>query len=74
MLMAYILLIRKQSAVRFQQISYNEVLAQELSVMDLTAIVMCKENNLPLVVFDSSESQTLTRIASGDQVGTRVGA
>ncbi len=62
------------SAVLFQQISYNEVLAQELSVMDLTAIVMCKENNLPLVVFDSSESQTLTRIASGDQVGTRVGA
>jgi uridylate kinase len=62
------------SAARFERISYNEVLEQELAVMDLTAIVLCKENNLPLVVFDSSESQTLTRIAAGEHVGTHVGA
>ena len=49
-------------------------LERELAVMDLTAIVLCKENDLPLVVFDSSESRSLTRIAAGDHVGTRVGA
>ena len=62
------------SALRFEHVTYNEVLERELAVMDLTAIVLCKENDLPLVVFDSSESQTLTRIAAGDHVGTRVGA
>ena len=62
------------SALRFEHITYNEVLERELAVMDLTAIVLCKENDLPLVVFDSSESRSLTRIAAGDHVGTRVGA
>ncbi|MEC9133952.1 MAG: UMP kinase [Pseudomonadota bacterium] len=62
------------SALRFEHITYNEVIERELAVMDLTAIVLCKENDLPLVVFDSSESRSLTRIAAGDHVGTRVGA
>ena len=59
-------------ACRFEHITYQQVLEQELAVMDLTAIVLCKENALPLVVFDASESRTLTRLASGEQVGTRV--
>lgn len=64
---------RKDSAaVRFERITYQEVLEQELAVMDLTAIVLCKENALPLIVFDASESRTLTRLAAGEQVGTRV--
>ena len=60
------------AAERFQHITYQQVLEQELAVMDLTAIVLCKENALPLVVFDASESRTLTRLAAGEQVGTRV--
>ena len=64
---------RKDSAaVRFERITYQEVLEQELAVMDLTAIVLCKENALPLIVFDASESRTLTRLAAGERVGTRV--
>ena len=64
---------RKDSAaVRFERITYQEVLEQELAVMDLTAIVLCKENALPLIVFDASESRTLTRLAAGEEVGTRV--
>ena len=64
---------RKDSAaVRFEHITYQEVLERELAVMDLTAIVLCKENALPLIVFDASESRTLTRLAAGEQVGTRV--
>ena len=60
------------AAQRFEHISYQQVLAQELAVMDLTAIVLCKENALPLIVFDASESRTLTRLAAGEQIGTRV--
>ena len=60
------------AAVRFERITYQEVLEQELAVMDLTAIVLCKENALPLIVFDASESRTLTRLAAGEQVGTRI--
>ena len=60
------------AAERFQHITYQQVLEQELAVMDLTAIVLCKENALPLIVFDAAESRTLTRLAAGEQVGTRV--
>ena len=60
------------TAVRFERITYQQVLEQQLAVMDLTAIVLCQENALPLVVFDASESRALTRIAAGEQVGTRV--
>ena len=60
------------AARRFEHISYQQVLAQELAVMDLTAIVLCKENALPLIVFDASESRTLTRLAAGERIGTRV--
>lgn len=59
-------------AQKFDTISYTEVLHRELGVMDLTAIVLCKENDMPLVVFDMLESGALAAIASGAKVGTRV--
>jgi len=52
--------------------AYDEVLDRKLGVMDLTAIVLCKENQMPLVVFDMLEPGALVTIAEGGTVGTRV--
>ena len=60
------------AATKYDVISYDEVLSQELGVMDLTAIVLCKEHNMPLVVCDAHTSGTLLQVARGDAVGTRV--
>ena len=61
------------NATRYDQITYDDVLAQELGVMDLTAIVLCKEHNMPLVVCDAHSTGTLMAVASGQPgVGTRV--
>ncbi len=59
-------------ARKFDEISYDEVLNRELGVMDLTAIVLCKENKLPLVVFDMQSAGALVALANGGRVGTRV--
>ncbi len=59
-------------ATKYTTITYDEVVARELGVMDLTAIVMCKENNMPLVVCDINAEDTLVKIARGEHVGTRV--
>ena len=60
-------------AQRFQQLSYDEVLARDLGVMDLTAICLCRDHQMPIVVFDMFEARALTRLALGENVGTRVG-
>jgi len=60
------------SATRFDEITYDEVLARKLKVMDLTAIILCQENSLPLVVFDMGQAGALVQIANGGTVGTRV--
>lgn len=62
------------AAVKFDTISYDEVLKRELKVMDLTATVMCKENNLPIVVFDMDTPGNLERLMKGENVGTYVHA
>lgn len=59
-------------AARFSSITYDEVLKRELGVMDLTAIVICKEQNMPLVVFDMNDPGNLGRVVRGEDVGTRV--
>jgi uridylate kinase len=60
-------------AVRYERVSYREALAKNLRVMDQTAIALCSENNLPIVVFDMSVPGSLRRLAAGEDVGTRVG-
>lgn len=60
------------AATRYTEVSYDEVLTQELGVMDLTAIVLCKEQQMPLVVFDLHTEGNLQRLAQGQEVGTRV--
>ncbi|MEM9622668.1 MAG: UMP kinase [Pseudomonadota bacterium] len=59
-------------ATRFDTITYDEVVRRELAVMDLTAIVLCKENDMPLVVCDINAPNALVEIARGSTVGTRV--
>ena len=60
------------SAVRYQRISFDQVLNDRLNVMDATAIVMCRDNNLPLQVFNLHNAGDLMRIVKGEDVGTVV--
>ena len=61
------------SARRYERLSYDEVLDRRLGVMDQTAIVLCRDHQLPLCVYDITQSGSLARIASGDtSVGTIV--
>ncbi len=61
------------TATRFDSISYDEVLSRGLRVMDLTATALCKENGLPIVVFDMDTPGNLARLLiDGEQVGTLV--
>jgi uridylate kinase len=59
-------------AVRFDLLSYDEVLERRLSVMDLTAVTLCRDNALPLVVFDMTRQGNIRRVVLGEPVGSRV--
>jgi uridylate kinase len=61
------------NAKRFGQLSFDRVLTEKLSVMDATAIVMCRDNNLPLIVFNLNNGGDLVRIVAGETLGTTVG-
>lgn len=61
-------------ATKFDSISYDEVYNLGLKVMDMTATIMCKENNLPIVVFDMDTYGNLERVMKGENIGTYVHA
>jgi uridylate kinase len=63
---------RNPKAFRFQEISYLDVLQKDLKVMDMTAITLCKENKLPIIVFNMNTPGNLKRLILGDPIGTRV--
>ena len=60
------------TATRFDEITYDEVLARGLKVMDLTATALCKENKLPIIVFDMDTPGNLGKVLGGDNIGTLV--
>lgn len=60
------------TATKFSEITYDEVIARGLKVMDLTAIVMCKDNGLPIYVFDMDKVGNLEKVINGEQIGTLV--
>lgn len=64
--------IKNPKAERFDQLSYEEVIARRLGVMDLTAILMCQDHGLPLRVFNMNKQGALKRIAMGEDVGTLI--
>ena len=66
--------VKEPNATRFETVSFDKVLADKLMVMDATAIVMCRDNDLPLRVFDLTRANALVQAMSGDDVGTLVTA
>ena len=60
------------TATKFHDITYDEVLRRGLKVMDLTATCMCKENNLPIIVFDMDTVGNLKKVIDGEDIGTLV--
>ena len=63
---------KDKSATKFERISFTEVYDKGLNVMDLTAFTLCKENNLPIIVFDMNKPGNLGRLMAGERVGTLV--
>lgn len=59
-------------ATRFKDISFQEVFRNGYQVMDMTAITLCQENNLPIIIFDMNKPGNLLKIVQGDEVGTLV--
>lgn len=60
------------TATRFEKISFDEIHLRGLKVMDLTATAMCKENNLPIIVFNMDEKGNLKKVIDGQSIGTYV--
>ncbi len=60
------------TATKFDTISFDEIYNRGLKIMDLTATTMCKENNLPIIVFDMDTKGNLTRLMAGENIGTLV--
>ncbi len=60
------------TAVKFNEITYDEIYRRNLKVMDLTATTMCKENHLPIVVFDMDTNGNLRKVINGESIGTFV--
>jgi uridylate kinase len=67
--------MKNADAVRYDSLSFKEAISKELGVMDLTAMVLCRENKMPLCVFDMFEAGALEKIINGDKsTGTIVEA
>lgn len=61
-----------KDAVKFDKISYMDVLEKDLKVMDSTATAMCRDNNIPLLVFGISDPENIVKIIKGEKIGTIV--
>jgi uridylate kinase len=59
-------------ATKFKHITFNEVIKRELNVMDQTAFTMCRENNVPIYVFDMNTTGNLLKVVQGEEIGTLV--
>lgn len=64
--------VRNPNATRYPRLTYDKVLADKLNVMDATAVVMCRDNRLPLRVFNLNNPGDLPRVVRGEDVGTLV--
>jgi uridylate kinase len=64
--------VTNPDAVRFDKVTYDEVLQKRLGVMDATAIALCRDNNMAMRVISINERGALLRMAQGDNVGTLI--
>ena len=62
--------VLNSDAKKFKNLSYSDVISKNLRVMDLTAITLCKENNLPVQVFDINKYGNLRKLVLGKNIGT----
>jgi uridylate kinase len=65
--------VKNTNAVMYKKISYTEVLTKNLKVMDATAISLCRDNGLPLKVFNLQKSGNIRKVICGEAVGTIIG-
>lgn len=65
---------KNPKAVRFERLTFDKALADNLKVMDLTAFALCKENNMPIAVFDMNREGNLAAVVKGENIGTIVSA
>ena len=65
--------VKYSNAVLYKSISYSDILKKNLKVMDATAVVMCKENNMPLKVFNILKKGNLKKAILSDKIGTKIG-
>jgi uridylate kinase len=63
---------KNADAIKFDEISYKDVMHKDLRVMDLTAISLCQENSLPIVVFNMNKENNLLKLVTGKSIGTAV--
>lgn len=64
--------LKYNDAVKYSKVTYNEVIVKDLKVMDATAISLCRENKLPIIVFDSLKEGNLKKVIMGEEIGTIV--
>ena len=65
--------VKNNDAVKFDNLSYSKVIQDDLRVMDMTAITLCQENNIPIKVFNIKSSGHLYEIVKGSNIGTTIG-
>lgn len=63
---------KDSSAERYDQVTFSEVYSKGLNVMDLTAFTLCRENNMPIIVFDMNKPGNLLKVVQGENIGTLV--
>ena len=61
-----------KSAKKYDEITFNEVIENDLSVMDMTAVLLCRDHKMPIIVCNIAREDNLLKAANGDPVGTRV--
>ena len=66
--------VQVKDAVKYDEITYMEILKQGLKVMDLTAVSLCKDNNLPMIIFNMNRPGNIRRVVLGEKVGSLVKA
>ncbi len=64
--------VKNLGAKRFEELTYREVIEKNLEVMDLTAITLCMDNNLPIVVFDLNKTGNIFKAVMGESIGTHI--
>ena len=61
-----------KDAKKYSELSFNEAYEKNLNIMDMTAFTLCKENNLPIIVFDMNKPGNLIKLVEGEKIGTLI--